>query len=469
MAFDGVTIDPGSGGAVLMVNSFTDTDSAVRVLPYSGLAYGAFDAIPTPVSTSAGLPVAQQGTWTIQPGNTANTTAWLVTGTGGTFPVTDSGGSLTVDAPVGTPLFVRLSDGSSAITTLPVSLASVPSHAVTNAGTFVIQVDGAALTALQLIDDMVYADNAAFTDDVSKFGLVGGVYQSAPQTITDGRVAPILLDANGKVQVATHAVTQSGTWTVTGAGGTFPVTGTFWQATQPVSLASVPSHAVTNAGTFVVQVDGTALTRLTDIETNTDSLAVVGNGAAATAVRVTMANDSTGIMSLTTSTASIGKLASNTGVTIGAVEIAAAQTLAVTNAGTFATQATLQAGTALIGKVSASPETSTIYDGSTALTPKFAVISASTSGNNTIVAAVASKKIRVLAYNFIGAGAVNGKFQSGASGTDLTGLKYIAAAGGGICAPFNPAGWFETGSNTLLNLNLSGAVAVGGELVYVEV
>lgn len=31
------------------------------------------------------------------------------------------------------------------------------------------------------------------------------------------------------------------------------VTGTFFQATQPVSLASVPSHAVTNAGTFAVQ------------------------------------------------------------------------------------------------------------------------------------------------------------------------------------------------------------------------
>ena len=33
-------------------------------------------------------PVTQSGTWTVQPGNTANTTAWLVTGTGGTFPVT---------------------------------------------------------------------------------------------------------------------------------------------------------------------------------------------------------------------------------------------------------------------------------------------------------------------------------------------------------------------------------------------
>ena len=53
--------------------------------------------------------------------------------------------------------------------------------------------------------------------------------------------------------------------------GSVAVTGTFWQATQPVSgpltdtqlrasavpvsLASVPSHAVTNAGTFAVQAD----------------------------------------------------------------------------------------------------------------------------------------------------------------------------------------------------------------------
>lgn len=119
--------------------------------------------------------------------------------------------------------------------------------------------------------------------------------------------------------------------------------------------------------------------------------------------------------------------------------------------------------------VNVAQDTDTVKQGATSLVPKFAVISASTSGNNTLVAAVASKKIRVLAYNFIGNGAVNAKFQSGAGGTDKTGLKYIAAAGGGICAPFNPVGWFETATNTLLNLNLSGAVAVGGELVYVEV
>lgn len=113
-------------------------------------------------------------------------------------------------------------------------------------------------------------------------------------------------------------------------------------------------------------------------------------------------------------------------------------------------------------------DTSAIYNGSTALTPKFAKIAASSSGDNTLVAAVTSKKIRVLAYNFSCAGTVNAKFQSGAAGTDLTGLKY-GVANSGIVAPFNPAGWFETAAGTLLNLNLSAATAVGGELVYIEV
>lgn len=83
------------------------------------------------------------------------TVAVTQSGTWDEVGINDSGNSITVDAPVATPVFVRLSDGAAAITTLPVSLASAPSTAVTNAGTFVTQIDGAALTALQLIDNAV--------------------------------------------------------------------------------------------------------------------------------------------------------------------------------------------------------------------------------------------------------------------------------------------------------------------------
>jgi hypothetical protein len=51
----------------------------------------------------------------------------------------------------------------------------------------------------------------------------------------------------------------------------------------------------------------------------------------------------------------------------------------------------------------------------------------------------------------------------------LTGLSYFAAAGDGEVLSFNPVGWFETVAGEALDINLSGAVAVGGHLTYVEV
>jgi|WetSurMetagenome_2_1015567.scaffolds.fasta_scaffold75363_3 hypothetical protein len=115
----------------------------------------------------------------------------------------------------------------------------------------------------------------------------------------------------------------------------------------------------------------------------------------------------------------------------------------------------------------ASPETSTVYNGTTALTPKFAAISASASGSNSIVAAVTSKKIRVLAVDLIANGTVNAKWRS-ATATDLTGLAYLVANSGYV-RPFSPVGWFETTAGAALTLDLSAAIAVGGCVVYVEV
>jgi hypothetical protein len=106
----------------------------------------------------------------------------------------------------------------------------------------------------------------------------------------------------------------------------------------------------------------------------------------------------------------------------------------------------------------------------TVLTPKFAKIDAASAGDNTLVAAVTGKKIRVLSYVL-----VNGhtdtqtvRFESGAGGTALTG-QMIFAANGGVSSGHNPAGHFETAAGALLNLELSGATTVDGHLTYVEV
>lgn len=114
----------------------------------------------------------------------------------------------------------------------------------------------------------------------------------------------------------------------------------------------------------------------------------------------------------------------------------------------------------------ASQETSAIYSGTTSLTPKFAAITASASGATAVVAAVASKKIRVISYVVVANAAVNVKFQS--NSTDKTGLLYLAA-NGGVSGAYAPTGHFETASGEALNINLSAAVAVGGHVTYVEV
>lgn len=62
-----------------------------------------------------------------------------------------------------------------AATGIPVTgTVTVGSHAVTNAGTFATQVDGSALTALQLIDDPVIQDDTGFTLGTGKVMVAGG-------------------------------------------------------------------------------------------------------------------------------------------------------------------------------------------------------------------------------------------------------------------------------------------------------
>lgn len=134
----------------------------------------------------------------------------------------------------------------------------------------------------------------------------------------------------------------------------------------------------------------------------------------------------------------------------------------------LATDVALPAGTNLLGSVSAKLGTDAIMDGVTPLTPKFAAIAASSSGDNTLVAAVASKKLRVLSYTLVAAGAVTCRFEDGAGGTAKSGQMALAA-NGVLSVPFSAVGHFETTANTLLNLELGGAVSVAGHICYVEV
>ncbi len=104
-----------------------------------------------------------------------------------------------------------------------------------------------------------------------------------------------------------------------------------------------------------------------------------------------------------------------------------------------------------------------------------ALVNVSTSGDHTIVNADGNgRRIRVTAYKLTFAGTVTAQWWSGpsASGTQLD--QIYGAAGMDVeAAPMPPRtqggiqqGRFETAGGQALVLNLSGAVAVGGHVVF---
>jgi hypothetical protein len=85
---------------------------------------------------------------------------------------------------------------------------TVGSHAVTNAGTFAVQVDGSALTALQLIDNSAVADDAAFTPGTTGVTMAGFTAdESSTDSVDegDGGAARMTLDRKQIVTPYIHA------------------------------------------------------------------------------------------------------------------------------------------------------------------------------------------------------------------------------------------------------------------------
>lgn len=75
---------------------------------------------------------------------------------------------------------------------------------VTNAGTFAVQVDGAALTSLQLLDDVVATlGTTTYTETTTKANVIGAVRNDANGALvdTDNEIAPLQVNADGALYV----------------------------------------------------------------------------------------------------------------------------------------------------------------------------------------------------------------------------------------------------------------------------
>lgn len=224
-------------------------------------------------------------------------------------------------------------------------------------------------------------------------------------------------------------------------------------------------------------------------------------GADGTATRVADSDGSRLPVHVGTTSGAIGKVvdaaagAADTGVAVLAVRDDVLGTLTpadgdyasprLTSRGAYwvSLDASLPAGTANIGEVdiasmpaadrltdnmAVAQQTDAIMSDTAVLTPKFAVISAAGAGDNTLVAAVVGKVIRVTSLCLVSSGTVSVRFESGAGGTALTGVMPLVAQSI-LQVPFDATGHFQTASGVLLNLELSGAVGVYGWLKYIEV
>lgn len=334
---DNVVANPGVGGA-----TFAADDVGGIMYPRSKLVWGA-DGTATDASAAAPLPVVQTG-------------ALAVSGSG-TFTV----------------------DGSAV--TQPVSLASVPSHAVTNAGTFAVQATLAAgAAAIAKAEDTASADadvgipamavrkatpaNTSGTDGDYEFlqmstgrlwasatidaalpaganaigklaansGVdIGDVDVTTVGTITPGTAASSLgkaedaAHADGDVGVMSLAVRKNTAASTSGTDGDYQplitnTTGHLWVDASGQAL-TVGSHAVTNAGTFAVQAteaDGANTT----LGAKADAKSTATDTTAVTAMQV------------------LKQISAS---------VQAPPSQAVTNAGTFAAQAAITAASGSIG------------------------------------------------------------------------------------------------------------------------
>lgn len=161
---------------------------------------------------------------------------------------------------------------------------TVGSHAVTNAGTFAVQVDGNALTSLQLIDDVVYTDDTStHATGTSKGALIMGAATPTDTAVNANDIGAIGMTNNREMYV---------------------------------SLRDISGAA-----------------------------AVTGSGNATGALRVELANNGTGLVGLNAGSNAIGKLAANSGVDIGDVDVTS-----------------ISAGTNLIGDVGVQPRTTNGLD-----------------------------------------------------------------------------------------------------------
>lgn len=194
--------------------------------------------------------------------------------------------------------------------------------------------DTTAVSAMQVLKEISYMEQNPASRAVT------GTFWQATQPVSAATL-PLPTGASTSALQGgglPAALGAGGGLKVDGSGTALPVSGTFYQATQPVSIATMPSTPVT--GTFYQATQPVSAATL-PLPTGAATSALQGGGLPAAlgaggGVKVDGSGTALPVSGTVTANAT---LAAETTKVIGTVNVAAAQTIATTNAGTFAVQA----------------------------------------------------------------------------------------------------------------------------------
>jgi len=253
LLIDNVTADPGTGGA-----TFAADDIGGVHFPRTKIVVGADGVNDGDVASGNPLPVT--GTVAVTNAgltelaaaiNASNQMDVNIAAQGVALPVTDNGGSLTVDGTV----------------------------AATNAGTFAVQESGAALTALQLIDDTVFAEDVGATA-ADKGIAVLAVRRDADTSLvgTDNDYANLQVNANGALKVEVFDGGDSHTVDGTVAVSSITTSVTPGSAATNLGKAEDAAHASGDVGVMALAVQQTADAALAGLTGDYAPLQVDDNG-----------------------------------------------------------------------------------------------------------------------------------------------------------------------------------------------
>lgn len=415
---------------------------------------------------------------------------------------------------------------------LPVQPQTGASWAVTNAGVFAVQVDGAALTALQLLDDVVATIGSAVPAKGQAVAGSDGTNARLLKTDSDGHVQVDVLSSALPTGAATEVTLAAvAGYLDTEIAAIVSATSSILAAIDTevgaaASSLSLINGKVTACDTGAVVISSGTITTVSAVTAITNALPAgdnnignvdlvslpagnLGQQLAAASMSVAPATniaDGTYIgdikfgESLPAGTAAIGKLAANDAVDIGDVTVNNAAGDAVyvqpgtaavfqmqSNSANVATESTVgdcKTALQIVDDWDSSDDcrsvqqSAAVMDGSARCTVKRFRVKCG-NGANTLISAVVDKKFRLRSLAFLATSAtsvtayLSTTTDAGVLGDSTNPLKFDLDGGdgpAGAVLPYNPDGWLETSTaNEALTCTLSAAQPVWLVGTYIEV